>query len=128
MNFELTAQMVQAYTPFAYLLSADTDKKVEEFNKAKKALPEASSEIAKYDKAAKEIAKRSINEVRFNMCTVTCQARAPHAPPPPAPHCQPPDPPPNQQQTPTPPPPPPPPFVHHHDALGPATGRPSRRS
>ena len=33
-NFALTAQMSAAYAPFVYVLSADTDKKVDDFVKA----------------------------------------------------------------------------------------------
>ena len=38
MNMELSGQLVSAYKPFAYLLSADTDKKIDEFNKGKHTL------------------------------------------------------------------------------------------
>eukprot|EP00965_Chrysotila_dentata_P011246 366296-Pleurochrysis_carterae.AAC.1 len=74
MNMSLTDHMVQAYTPYAYLLSGESDKKVDDFNKAKHSLPETTAEIAKYDKSVKEIAKRSLPEVRFNLVLVACQA------------------------------------------------------
>ena len=73
-NFALTAQMSAAYAPFVYVLSADTDKKVDDFVKEKKPLPEASGEIAKFDRAVKDIGKRSLPEVRFNMCAIACHA------------------------------------------------------
>lgn len=50
-NFESTSQMLKAYSPFTYLLSADTDKKIDDFNHAKHVLQEVTSEISKFDKA-----------------------------------------------------------------------------
>ena len=66
--------MLKVYSPFTYLLSAETDKKVEDFNRAKHVLPEVTSEIAKFDKARKEVEKRSLPEVRFNLLLVACAA------------------------------------------------------
>ena len=51
--------MLAAYSPYAHLLSAETERKVVEFNEGKKGLTEVTSEIAKYDKAQKEMAKRT---------------------------------------------------------------------
>lgn len=73
-NMELTDSMVQAYTPFSYLLSAETDAQVAEFNSERHTLQEVAAEIAKYDSAAKAVAKRTVPEVRFNLVLAACQA------------------------------------------------------
>ena len=71
-NYKGTERMLNVYEPFQYLLAADTEKKVIEFNNAAPALTEATSEIAKYDKAKKEVEKRSQSEVRFTLFTIAC--------------------------------------------------------
>jgi len=63
-NYDSTERMLRVYTPFAYLLSADTEKKVVDFNNANKLLAEVMSEIDKYLKARREVEKRSLPEVR----------------------------------------------------------------
>ena len=72
LNFTATATMQNVYEPYAYLLSADTEKKVVDFNNEKRGLSEITSEIAKYDKARKDVEKRSLPDVRFNLLTVSC--------------------------------------------------------
>ena len=74
LNYEATATMMKVYTPYAYLLSADTEKKVVDFNHATHTLPEVTSEIARYELARKEVEKRSQPHVRFNLLTVSCDA------------------------------------------------------
>lgn len=49
-NFESLSQILKAYSPFTYLLSAETDKKVDDFNHAKHVLQEVTSEISKFEK------------------------------------------------------------------------------
>lgn len=73
-NMDLTETMVRAYTPFNYLLTAETDSRVDEFCAEKHTLPEVTLEIAKYDRASKDVAKRTLPEVRFNLVLVACQA------------------------------------------------------
>ena len=69
-NFEASNVMMRVYTPYAYLLTADTEKKVVDFNNAKHQMAEVTAEIAKYDKAKKSIEKASVAEVRFNLVSL----------------------------------------------------------
>ena len=69
-NLETTNFLMKTYNPFTYLLSSETDKKVEDFIKARHQLPEVTSEISKYEKARKEVDKRSIPEVNLNLMQV----------------------------------------------------------
>jgi dynein heavy chain len=73
-SYECTERMHKVYTPFAYLLSAETDKKVADYNTAAHQLSEVTSEITKYEKASKEVEKRSAADVRFTTLTVACGA------------------------------------------------------
>jgi hypothetical protein len=74
MNSELTGTLVQAYRPFAYLLSAETDKKIDEFNRGKHTLQEFTAEISKYEKATKEVQKRTVTDVRLNLLCASTAA------------------------------------------------------
>ena len=72
-NFDATERMHKVYAPFAWLLASDTEKKVIEFNHEGKPLGDVTNEITnKYEKAKKEIEKRSNGEVRFMLLTVSC--------------------------------------------------------
>lgn len=73
-NYEVTDAMMQVYSPYAYLLASETDKKINDFNQETRPLSEVTSEIAKFDKARKEVEKRSLPEVRFNLLSVACGA------------------------------------------------------
>ena len=67
MNMDLTTQLVTAYKPFSYLLSAETDRKVDEFNRGKHTLQEFTAEISKYEKAEKEAGRKTVTDVRLNL-------------------------------------------------------------
>mmetsp|Transcript_3023 Transcript_3023/g.9072 ORF Transcript_3023/g.9072 Transcript_3023/m.9072 type:complete len:4073 (+) Transcript_3023:47-12265(+) len=73
-NMELTDAMVRAYSPYAYLLTTETEAKVDDFCATKHSLQEASLEIAKFDRAAKDAVKCTVPEVRFNLVLAASQA------------------------------------------------------
>ena len=73
-NFELTNLMVKAYSPYAWLLSAQTDRKIDDFNSQKHNVTEVTAEIGTMNKAARDLAKRSLPDVRLNLNLVSCAA------------------------------------------------------
>ena len=52
----------QVYTPFAYLLTAETERKVVDFNNSPHALADVTAEIKRFDTARKDVDKRSYSE------------------------------------------------------------------
>ena len=73
-NYACTEGMHAVFAPLQYLLTAETDKKVADFNGAAHSLAEVTAEVAKYDKAKKEADKKARPEVRFTLLTVSCGA------------------------------------------------------
>ena len=71
-NYEATDRMHNVYKPFQYLLTVETEKKVVDFNNTPHQLSEVTTEIGKFDKARKEVEKRSVADVRFTLFTVAC--------------------------------------------------------
>ena len=70
-NYEATERMLNVYNPFQYLLTAETEKKVVDFNaKVDKSLGDVTSEITKLSKAKIEVTKRSVAEIRFTLLTI----------------------------------------------------------
>ncbi|KAG8459256.1 hypothetical protein KFE25_014101 [Diacronema lutheri] len=73
-NMEATGEMLRRYAPHQYLLSAETEKRVDDFNKADHSLSEHTSEIQRFAKAATEVGEHAPDEVRFSLVAINASA------------------------------------------------------
>jgi dynein heavy chain len=73
-NMEATGEMLRRYAPYQYLLSAETEKRVEDFNKSDHSLSEHTNEIQRFAKAAMEVGESAPDEVLFNLVCINASA------------------------------------------------------